>query len=258
METEVQRIHDAVKLLGDAALDLATALSSLGSSGPTIAGTGTGLAGSPLTSERFSRMMSKEDVLPAPGAVVSVSGVVRDLRKRTLRVGRGKKMLFLTLECPGEPPTACKVVVPWGAYTADVLVGAEVRIKGTVRDDGCVWTDTIVIVRSAPQKVVAPVSYISGKPLGSKARRSKRVSAMVGASKAGYDYKHWCQMMRRVRVDNWKMDMRTFALMLDVTESAVRGWEQGVCFSRAATRWRLEQLTERAHSIKADSWKQSA
>ena len=240
METEVQRIHDAVKLLGDTALDLATALSSLGSSGPTIAGTGTGLV-APFRRPGDPKP-PPEDELPAPHLALFLAEVDRWAEQ--------------CCDVPGEDRVVGHRTL-WTSY-ARWLKDTQPKLKLT---RGEFW-DTLQSSRHrnrlVPRHRVAPVSYISGKPLGSKARRSKRVSAMVGASKAGYDYKHWCQMMRRVRVDNWKMDMRTFALMLDVTESAVRGWEQGVCFSRAATRWRLEQLTERAHSIKADSWKQSA
>jgi DNA-binding transcriptional regulator YiaG len=61
MTQDMQKLHDAVLLLGDAALEIATALSVFMGSDAAPPWPNTG---KPLTAERFHKLMADEDVAP--------------------------------------------------------------------------------------------------------------------------------------------------------------------------------------------------
>ena len=113
MTQDMQKLHDAVLLLGDAALEIATALSVFMGSDAAPPWPNTG---KPLTAERFHKLMADE---PAPrrvsltavarksieaGTEVVVFGLVKGVRERHLRDGK-----FITLEWPEGEGGALKL-----------------------------------------------------------------------------------------------------------------------------------------------------
>ena len=181
MSEDMQKLHDAVLQLGDAALEIATALSAFMGSGAAPPWPNTG---EPLTVDRFHKLMSVD-----------------------------------------EPTIA-------GTGTGFVEVPAA--------------------------RSFSTLSYVSDKPLGSEARRHKRVRAWANASKSGYDFEHWCRMFRRVRLTEFKVSITGMAIIMDMTEGAIQNWETGVCFALPATRSRIERLCKELHGISESSWRQPA
>ena len=164
MSPEMQALHDAVKSLGDAALDVATALSAF------------------------------ED---APGAVVELSAA--------------------------------------SAPLGDVSVAPDGRVVKHVRQKH--------------------FSYVSGRQLVSKDRIHKRLAATASAEGSGYDYKHWCAMVRAVRLERYDCSTHNFAAIMNVTESSVCSWELGASFASRRHRERIESLSETMYGVERSSWR---
>ncbi len=100
MHMEMQKLHDAVKALGDAALDIATLISSLSQEGEKTSSDRPQWpnTGKPLTAERFQKMIEAPDKPEVPIARSYVSGRVfvgerihkrHKAKERAARVGYG-------------------------------------------------------------------------------------------------------------------------------------------------------------------------
>lgn len=280
MSNDVQKLHDAVLLLGDAALEIATALSAASASlclalRPLKGGDGNGAfkrPGDPKPApeekpgpRRVSLAAVARKSIKA-GEDVVVFGLVKEMRERQLRVA-GKKMAFVTLEWPEEEGGAlkyCDVIIPSTASTTCALtVGAEVRVTGRMRLDNQnvlrLWADKVVVEKIRLPKEEKPpqeVSYLSGKPI-SKLRAEKRAMAKRSAERAGYDYEHWCKRVRDVRIHKFNLRARGLGDLVGVTGEAVSSWEAGVCFAKSATRERLERIANALAGTTAESWRKS-
>ena len=278
MTQDMQKLHDAVLLLGDAALEIATALSVFMGSDAAPPWPNTG---KPLTAERFHKLMADEDADGnyravsvsdvASGSVVVgervvVTGLVSEMRKRSLLGVKGKKMAFITLEGRGgygEAPSRCEIVVPSAAMSESLTVGAEVRVAGCLKvgkgDEERMWASWVFLVKAAPPKVAEPPcakSYVTGTPL-SASRAAARVKATLGATSAGYDYECWCRRVRSVRIQ-MKVSTSGFAEILGVSPGAVVNWETGVCFAKSATRSQLERMAAHLCGTPKEAWRRAS
>jgi hypothetical protein len=267
MSNDVQKLHDAVLMLGDAALEIATALSAF-----TKGEGGSGAfkrPGDPKPApdekpgpRRVSLSAVARKSIKA-GTEVVVFGLVKKMRERYLRDDSGNKMRFLTLAWPegeGGVLKYCEVVVPTKASSPALTVGAEVTVTGRLRLDDALrlWADKVCVEKIAPPKEKKPpqgVSYITGEPI-SKLRAEKRAMARGGAERAGYDYEHWCRMVRRIRVHKFNLRAGGLGDLVGVSAEAVASWEAGVCFAKSSTRERLERISHALAGTTADSWKQ--
>lgn len=101
------------------------------------------------------------------------------------------------------------------------------------------------------------VSYLTGEPIQAPARVKKRISAQRHASAMGYDYEHWCKMVRRVRKELFKVDRKNLAVLLGLSETAVRQWEYGIAFASLPSRASLERISAALHGVDIDSWRNS-
>ena len=99
------------------------------------------------------------------------------------------------------------------------------------------------------------VSYLTGEPIQAPARVKKRVSAQRHAASMGYDYEHWCKMVRRVRKELFKVDRKNLAVLLGLSETAVRQWEYGIAFASLPSRTSLERISAALHGVDIDSWR---
>ena len=287
MNEDMQKLHDAVLLLGDAALEIATALSAFMGSGSSPPWPNTG---EPLTADRFHKLMSVDEptiagtgtglVEPAPGYRgvkisdvasgsvkvgdrVVVLGQVSEMRKRHLAV-KGKWMAFITIEGKGgygEARARCRVVVPSDAMPESLTVGAEVRVTGSLKvgknDEERMWADKVVVLKVAPPKGDKPPrakSYSTGVPL-SASRAEARIKAAHRASGSGYDFEGWCRRVRSVRTQ-MNVGASGFAEILGVSPGAVSNWETGVCFAKSATRSQLERMAAHLCGTPREAWKQ--
>ena len=112
-----------------------------------------------------------------------------------------------------------------------------------------VWPDT-----EAPP-TPKHVSYLTGDPIQAPARVKKRVSAQRHAASMGYDYEHWCKMVRRVRKELFKVDRENLGLLLGLSETAVRQWEYGIAFASLPSRTSLERISAEIYGVDIDSWR---
>lgn len=235
MGPDTQRLHDAIVTLGNAALDIATALSSLD-------------AGEAPTESKASAVLD-----PTLGEVEQWKNDCTREIARDYRSYGTQRIAATAAELYPSYVAWCKAT-GWGPRTVKSFafrLGANPRLVAHGRGPGKVRVLSKKADGPAPEKMV---SYSSGTPIVLESRRKKRISAANRAAKAGYDFEAWCRTMRKVRTEHWKMSTRTFALMIGVTTTAVQTWEQGMCFALGGTRKRIESLAKQVHGIEPASW----
>ena len=126
-----------------------------------------------------------------------------------------------------------------------------------------VWPDTdapltaerMIDKVDEPPPTPKHVSYLTGDPIQAPARVKKRISAQRHAAAMGYDYEHWCKMVRRVRKELFKVNRKNLAVLLGLSETAVRQWEYGIAFASLPSRTSLERISAALHGVDIDSWR---
>ena len=118
----------------------------------------------------------------------------------------------------------------------------------------------VVVVASdteEPSPDVAPVaesSYRTGHPLTERGEQV-RADAADSARGSGYDFEHWCGMVRELRVGQLGTSVRLFAAMLEVSVSCVHSWEAGMAFAKGRNLAKLENLAAGAAGWERKHWR---
>jgi DNA-binding transcriptional regulator YiaG len=250
----MQALHDAVKSLGDAALDIATALSAcdqIGSDRDQKASVpaaevivATGLHGSmnitsgaPLTAERFSKLMSTSSI---ELWVLACCQEMVAWESHPHTVTKDSSELYASFEgwCRSTD-TPCPTRGSFIRSFNRSRYKDRVRVHG--RGPG------------HPVKVARALSYATGKPL-SEASSAARVKAMANAKSAGYDYEHWCSQVVLLR-KRFPAGRSGLASVLRVSVNTVKNWELGTCFARGSNRRQMELVASRMYGTKFKSWR---
>jgi len=261
MSEDMQKLHDAVLQLGDAALEIATALSAfMGSDDsppwpntgePTIAGTGTGLV-----------EPAPEDEAPHPQRFPAE--IDRKFRAEIDRWAEERcdvKQQDHVMSQHSLWMSYCR----WTADTARAVKLTRNEFWSTLqksRHRNRLAPRSFVVSEPAERPGKEPwrappeeaKSYATGATL-SASRAEARIKAAHRASGAGYDFEGWCRKVRSVRT---QMNVGTsgFAEILGVSPGAVSNWETGVCFAKSATRSQLERMAAHLCGTPREAWKQ--
>ena len=280
MGNDVQKLHDAVKMLGDAALDIATALSAFIkeelSTGefrrpgdpkpvvlePTIAGTGTGLVKSAERKPFFGPDGSDPDLSPAltperfhklidPGSIelwVLACCDEYDAHRVDGYVerSRGKKM-----------PRAAELYASFEGWCRATDTPCQTQKSFSGAFNKTMWKDRVTVHGRGPGHPVEEKSYVTGKVLSSGSTERRR-AARKNAKRRGFDLEHWSKMVRSVRMEKLKIGRPELARMLQVSTDAVNQWEAGVCFATSDNRQTLEVIANSMSGVEARAWKQPA
>ena len=256
MSPEMQALHDAVKSLGDAALDVATALSACSSPVGALLGkpnwSGPGpeaevsvpkaprsmniTSGAPLTAERFSKLMD----LSAIDLWVQACCQEASSWDKSPKVTKESSELYASFEgwCRSTD-TPCPTRGSFIRSFNRSRYKDRVRVHG--RGPG------------HPVRVECELSYLTGKPL-SKASSAARVKAMANAESSGYDYGHWCGQVSFL-LKRFPAGRAGLAAVLRVTVETVKNWEVGTSFAKGSNRRQLELVASRMYGTKLSSWR---
>jgi len=246
MSPEMQALHDAVKSLGDAALDVATALSACSSpvgallgkpnwSGPE-AEVSVPEPGAPLTAERFSKMLDLSDIdlwVQACCQLMAWESSLHTVTKESSELYASFEGWCRSTDTPC--PTRGSFIRSFNLSRYKNLVYVHGRGPGH------------------PVKVARALSYATGKPL-SEASSAARVKAMANAKSAGYDYEHWCSQVVSLRLV-FPAGRSGLASVLRVSVNTVKNWELGTCFARGSNRRQMELVASRMYGTKLSSWR---
>lgn len=246
MSPEMQALHDAVKSLGDAALDVATALAACPSpvgallgrpnwSGPE-AEVSVPEPGAPLTAERFSKMLDLSDIDLWVQACCQLMAWESPLHTVT----KESSELYASFEgwCRSTD-TPCPTQ------------GSFIRSFNLSR-----YKDLVYVHGGGPGhpvRVERELSYLTGKPL-SKASSAARVKAMANAESSGYDYEHWCGQVSFL-LKRFPAGRAGLAAVLRVTVETVKNWEVGTSFAKGSNRRQMELVASRMYGTKLSSWR---
>ena len=146
---------------------------------------------------------------------------------------------------------------------AEGALGLAAALEGAqpVVDEGPdlseVWAIYPAPDTEEPSPDVAPVaesSYRTGHPLTERGEQV-RADAADSARGSGYDFEHWCGMVRELRVGQLGTSVRLFAAMLEVSVSCVHSWEAGMAFAKGRNLAKLENLAAGAAGWERKHWR---
>ena len=257
MSPEMQALHDAVKSLGDAALDIATALSACSLPGkPNCSGPEAEVSvseapltaeapiemdiepGAPLTAERFSKLMSTSSIELWVLACCDQSvAVYHDAHMR-------KAM-----------PRAAELYASFDGWCRATDANRRRTQKTFSRAfNKSVFKDRVTVHGRGPGHPVGEKSYVTGKVLSSSSTERRR-AARKNAKRRGFDLEHWSKMVRTVRMDKLKIGRPELARMLQVSTDSVNQWEGGICFATSDHRQMLEVIANSMCGVEARAWR---
>jgi len=269
----VQKLHDAVLLMGDAALEIATALSAFTkeelSDGefkrpgdpkpvvvePTIAGTGTGLvepaprrmnikAAEPLTAERFHGLVTPSSI------EMWVLACCDEWDAHHMGGYNSPKKKKPT-------PKAAELYASFEGWCRATDTPCQTQKSFSRAFNKTVWKDRVTVHGRGPGHPVEEKSYVTGKVLSSGSTERRRASRK-NAKRRGFDLEHWSKMVRSVRMEKLKIGRPELARMLQVSTDSVNQWEAGVCFATSDHRQMLEVIANSMSGVEARAWKKPA
>jgi DNA-binding transcriptional regulator YiaG len=270
MSHDVQKLHDAVLLLGDAALEIATALSAFTKKDELVTGdfrrpgdpkptwdpkdcrtpkeaeasvpeapsSMNITSGAPLTAERFNKLMSTSSIELWVLACCDQSVAVyhdAHMRKAMPRAAE----LYASFD-------------GWCRATDDNRRRTQKTFSRAFNKSG--FRDRVTVHGRGPGHPVGEKSYVTGKVLSSSSTERRR-AARKNAKRRGFDLEHWSKMVRTVRMEKLKIGRPELARMLQVSTDSVNQWEGGICFATSDHRQVLEVIANSMCGVEARAWR---
>jgi DNA-binding transcriptional regulator YiaG len=260
----VQKLQDAVKLLGDAALDIATALSAFtveelsegefkrpGDPKPVVVEPAPRRmnikAAEPLTAERFHGLVTPSSIEMWVLACCEYPDKWAAHHSGGYRSPKKKK----------PTPKAAELYASFEGWCRATDTPCQTQKSFSRAFNKTVWKDRVTVHGRGPGHPVEEKSYVTGKVLSSGSTKRRRASRK-NAKRRGFDLEHWSKMVRSVRLEELKIGRTELARMLQVSTDSVNQWEAGICFATSEHRQMLEVIANSMSGVEARAWKKPA
>jgi DNA-binding transcriptional regulator YiaG len=256
---DVQRLHDSVKAMGDAALDIATALSAFLSE--------------QLDAGEFKRPGDHQLFPPGDAdRVMAGAEIAAEPARRTNLIAPTAIEMWVLACCnergsltdkPAKSPMpiASELYDSFEAWCKATDTPCPTLMSFVRRFNKTLYKGAVVLNGNGPgqreMRAMPEQSYVSGRVL-SEYSSKRRSAARRTAKRSGYDLEHWSRKVRTVRRKSFEIGRPEMARMLGVATDSVSQWEAGVCFANGSHRKMLELIAHSIQGVAPESWKKDS
>jgi DNA-binding transcriptional regulator YiaG len=260
MSIDVQKLHDAVLLMGDAALEIADALAAFTKKEKLVTGDFR-RPGDPkplpppgLEDARTAQQLAEGD--PAPTNLIAPT----DIELWVLACCNERRNLT-DKPAKSPMPIASELYDSFEAWCKATDTPCPTLMSFVRRFNKTLYKGAVVLNGNGPgqreMRAMPEQSYVSGRVL-SEYSSKRRSAARRTAKRSGYDLEHWSRKVRTVRRKAFEIGRPEMARMLGVATDSVSQWEAGVCFANGSHRKMLELIAHSIQGVEPESWKKDS